>query len=137
MLVSCRRLFSNCFQIIVPYTQISWVLSSLFWLPGFSQDAVQNLHAWYLCTNRSCFFFLSLFLPMKVNTFCMLHGRGRNSYTPTMIQCTENQLKEDYTHGWIHYIHMHFCLTDKKWWYSVTSCVISKCGIKISLFNSF
>lgn len=50
-----------------------------------------------------------------------------------MVQCTEDQLREDYTHGWIQFIHLFFCFVDNKWWYSVTSCVISKCEVKMNL----
>lgn len=141
MLVSCKRLFSSCFQIIELQTQISEVLSSLFWLPGFSQDAVQNLHAWCLCTNRSCFFFHYFFF--KVKTFYMLQRRGRKSHTPTLVQCRENQLREDYAHGWVQFIHWLFCFVDSKWWYSscvmsniITSCVISKCEVKMNLLTT-
>lgn len=67
----------------------------------------------------------------------MLHRRSRESHTPTMVQCPEDQLREDYTHGWIQFIHLYFCFADSKWWCSVKSGVNSKWEVKISLLTVF
>ena len=67
----------------------------------------------------------------------MLHRRGRKSHTPTMVQCPKDQLREDYTHGWIQFIHLYFCFADNKWWCSVKSGVISTCEVKINLLRVF
>lgn len=60
----------------------------------------------------------------------MLQRRGRKSHTPTVVQCTENQLREDYTHGWIQFIHLFFCFKKTNGGFFVTSCVISICEVK-------
>jgi len=74
----------------------------------------------------------------NVNTFYMLQRRGRKSLTPTMVQCTEDPLREDYTHGQMQLIHLFFCFLikkKKKWGYSVASCMIGKCKVKINLLT--
>lgn len=65
----------------------------------------------------------------------MLQRRGRKRPSPTLIQCKENQLREDYARGWVQFIHLFFCFVDDKQWYSVTPCVISKCEVKMNLLE--
>lgn len=66
----------------------------------------------------------------------MLQRRGRKSHTPTTVQCAEDQPAGG-LYTWLDTVYSFvLLLLDNKCWYSATSCVISKCEVKMNLLTA-